>query len=176
MNNFSKVSNEALDAWTRILQRVECSRLALHSTIAQHLDLVRQRFVDAGIDADRVEFHGKRPLSEYYALHNEFDIALDPFPHTGGTTTCDALWMGVPVITLAGEHACMRGGVSLLSTIGLHDLVADTESLARIGAPDRGAPAERVGASPSRNHVDVVSVDEQLARSRVRHCFRDRVP
>ena len=73
-----------------------------------------------------VQFAGKRPLNEYFALHNTFDIALDPFPHNGGTTTCDALWMGVTVITVTGEHAVMRAGSSILSTLGLPELVADS--------------------------------------------------
>ena len=126
MNNFSKVTPQTLDAWIAILRRVPGSHLLLQSDIAAHLAQVRQRIAQAGIEESRVQFAGKRPLNAYYALHNTFDIALDPFPHNGGTTTCDALWMGVPVITLAGEHAVMRAGASILSTIGLQELVADS--------------------------------------------------
>ena len=66
------------------------------------------------------------PLAEYLNLYGQIDIALDPFPYGGGTTTCDALWMGVPVISLRGDTAVGRAGLSLLSNIGLPDLVAHT--------------------------------------------------
>ena len=70
---------------------------------------------------------GYAPLPEYYAQYEQIDIALDPFPYAGGTTTCDALWMGVPVVTLAGKTAVGRGGLSILSNIGLPELVGHTE-------------------------------------------------
>jgi predicted O-linked N-acetylglucosamine transferase (SPINDLY family) len=126
MNNFSKVTPQTLDVWARILQRVPGCRIVLQSDIAAHLAQTRERFARAGVDESRVQFVGKRPLNEYFALHNTFDIALDPFPHNGGTTTCDALWMGVPVITVIGEHAVMRAGSSILSTLGLPELVANS--------------------------------------------------
>jgi predicted O-linked N-acetylglucosamine transferase (SPINDLY family) len=65
-----------------------------------------------------------RPTAQYLKTYDEIDIALDPFPLGGGTTTCDALWMGVPVVTLAGKTAVGRGGLSILSNVGLSDLVA----------------------------------------------------
>jgi len=64
-------------------------------------------------------------MADYLATYHRIDIALDPFPYTGGTTTCDALWMGVPVVTLAGQRAVARGGVSILSNIGLSQLIAN---------------------------------------------------
>lgn len=67
---------------------------------------------------------GERPWFEYARTYERIDIALDPFPWAGGITTCDALWMGVPVVTLAGRMAVGRGGVSILSNIGLTDFIA----------------------------------------------------
>ena len=65
-------------------------------------------------------------MSDYFALYRQIDIGLDPFPCNGGTTTCDALWMGVPVVTLAGRTAVGRGGVSVLRNVGLPELIAET--------------------------------------------------
>ena len=79
-----------------------------------------------GLDASRIAFVGKMPGPEYFALYGKIDIALDPFPCAGGTTTCDAMWMGVPVVTLAGRTAVGRSGVSLLSNVGLRQLVAES--------------------------------------------------
>ena len=67
------------------------------------------------------------PSEQYFELHSQIDIALDPFPYGGGTTTCDALWMGVPVVSLAGNTAVGRGGLSILSNVDLPDLVARSE-------------------------------------------------
>src|SRR5208337_4322502 len=74
-------------------------------------------------------------MAEYLRIYEHIDVALDPFPYGGGTTTCDALWMGVPVVSLAGETAVGRGGLSILSNIGLPELVArDPEEYVRIAA------------------------------------------
>jgi predicted O-linked N-acetylglucosamine transferase (SPINDLY family) len=126
MNSFAKVTPQALSAWARVLDRVPGSRLVLHSDRSSHLDSVKRRLAELELDVARVEFVGKRPLAEYFAAHNDFDIALDPFPHNGGTTTCDALHMGVPVVTLVGEHAVNRAGLSLLATVGLNELAAES--------------------------------------------------
>jgi len=65
-------------------------------------------------------------MEDYFAQYGQIDVALDPFPYGGGTTTCDALWMGVPVVTLMGPTAVGRAGVSLLSNLGLPELIAHT--------------------------------------------------
>jgi predicted O-linked N-acetylglucosamine transferase (SPINDLY family) len=73
------------------------------------------------------------PAAEYFGTYRRIDVALDPFPYGGGTTTCDALWMGVPVVSLAGQTAVGRGGLSILSNLGLPELVAhDAEQYLRI--------------------------------------------
>ena len=86
----------------------------------------RARFTRQGIAPERLELIDRLPFQEYLALHGSVDIVLDTFPYTGGTTTCHALWMGVPVVTLTGNTATSRGGASLLNAIGLGELVADT--------------------------------------------------
>ena len=79
-----------------------------------------------GIAAARCTFAGWTPAESYFQLYHDIDVALDPFPYAGGTTTFDALWMGVPVVTLAGPTAVGRSGVSILSNVGLAELVAHT--------------------------------------------------
>jgi len=75
-----------------------------------------------------VEFVALQPLREYLELYHRLDIALDTFPYNGGVTTCDALWMGAPVVSLAGETPVSRAGLSLLSNLGMPELVASSES------------------------------------------------
>jgi len=126
LNNFAKVTPITLLLWARLLRRVPDARLLLHAPAGnEHWALETLR--GAGVDASRVTFVGRRPFAEYLAAYREIDVALDPFPFGGGTTTCDALWMGVPVVTLTGETAVSRGGASLLSNAGLAELVASTE-------------------------------------------------
>lgn len=124
LNNFAKVSPGALDLWAEILAAVPRSRMIMHSYPGSHLDGVRDRFAAAGVSADRVEFQPKLSWGQYVQTYGRIDIALDPFPYGGGITTCDALWMGVPVVSLIGQTAVGRGGKSILSNIGLPELAA----------------------------------------------------
>jgi predicted O-linked N-acetylglucosamine transferase (SPINDLY family) len=121
LNSFAKVSPSALDLWRQILESVPNTRLLLHCAPGRHLDLVRQRF---GSVADRVDFVGRQSFEQYLLTYRRVDIALDPFPYGGGITTCDAMWMGVPVVTLAGNNVVGRGGRSILSNLGLSELIA----------------------------------------------------
>ena len=135
LNNFCKVSAAALGAWGRLLREVPGSRLLLHAYGGSHRGRVLERLKREGIAAERVDFAEFLPAEKYFELHRQIDIALDTFPYGGGTTTCDALWMGVPVVSLAGERAVGRGGLSILSNIGLPELVGRTEEeYVRIGA------------------------------------------
>jgi predicted O-linked N-acetylglucosamine transferase (SPINDLY family) len=128
LNNFCKVTAAALSAWARLLQELPQARLLLHAQAGRHRDRVREFFAERGVAAERVSFVSRVSFTEYLRLYQGLDIALDPFPYGGGTTTCDALWMGVPVVSLAGQAAVSRGGLSILTNVGLPDLVAyDTE-------------------------------------------------
>ena len=101
--------------WENILLNVPNSNLILHARDVME----RQRVLAvSGIDPARIQFVPSVPMGEYFKWYNEIDIALDPTPWCGGTTTCDALWMGVPVVTLAGRTAVSRGGLSILSQSG----------------------------------------------------------
>src|SRR6185312_3901168 len=108
--------------------KVPDSRLMLLCPEGEARERVLGILGKAGITADRVEFVGMGPFAEYFARYQRMDIALDPFPYGGGTTTCDALWMGVPVVTLRGKTAVGRGGVSILTNVGLPELIAGSEA------------------------------------------------
>ncbi len=127
LNNFCKASSESLSLWCDILKAVPKSRLLLHAKEGSHRNRVIDQFRDNDLDPARLGFLGFVPEEEYLAAHNNIDIALDPFPCNGGTTTCDALWMGVPVISMVGETAVGRAGKSILSNVGLAELVVSTK-------------------------------------------------
>jgi protein O-GlcNAc transferase len=126
LNNFSKASPAALSAWAQILSVTKNSRLLLHAHRGAHRQRVLGIFARQGVAAERIVFVDTVPLAEYFKLYQLVDIALDSFPYAGGTTTCDALWMGVPVISLAGQAAVSRGGLSILSNVGFPELAVDS--------------------------------------------------
>jgi predicted O-linked N-acetylglucosamine transferase (SPINDLY family) len=90
-------------------------------------DAVEDRFRRAGLDTARLSLEGESPFADYLASFSRVDIALDPFPYTGGTTTIHALWMGVPVITLTGDRLLARQSSSMLRAMELDDWVANSE-------------------------------------------------
>jgi predicted O-linked N-acetylglucosamine transferase (SPINDLY family) len=124
LNNFAKVSRLPLETWLRILQQVPGSHLILHAPSGSHRQNTLNLFASGGVDPGRIEFFGMLPQVEYLNLASRIDIALDPFPYNGGTTSCDMLWMGAPLITLRGKTAVGRGGASILMNIGLAELIA----------------------------------------------------
>ncbi|MEI8196950.1 MAG: hypothetical protein WCI73_13705, partial [Phycisphaerae bacterium] len=124
LNNFCKVTPETLQLWVQLLSQVPKSRLLIHTYPGSHRLRVRDLFTAHGIAPQRLDFFDRLPLPLYLRLHHALDIALDPYPHGGGTTTCDALQMGVPTITLVGPSALSRGGLSILSNLGLPELAA----------------------------------------------------
>jgi predicted O-linked N-acetylglucosamine transferase (SPINDLY family) len=126
MNRSAKVTPQAFETWCGVLQSVPDSRLILHWGEGSHRNEARRRLVDHNVDPARLEFIPSVPFIDYLRALSRFDIALDPFPYPGGTTSCDSLWMGVPVITLAGKTASSRGGVSILSNLNLPELIAHT--------------------------------------------------
>jgi predicted O-linked N-acetylglucosamine transferase (SPINDLY family) len=158
----AKISARALDAWAQILSQVPGSRLVLKNrglddpgTAARFYQALAER----GIAAERVELRGWSPPAELLAAYGRIDVALDTFPYNGGLTTCEALWMGVPVVTFPGETFAGRHGLAHLSAAGVHETIArnaaeyvevavtlarDVERLAALRAGLRS----RVAASP----------------------------
>jgi protein O-GlcNAc transferase len=128
-NNLAKLNPPLLQLWAKILQSIPNSRLllkakALNSKSVQ--DRLRESASTAGIPADRLDLCGWLSPVDHLARYSRIDIALDTYPYHGTTTTCEALWMGVPVITLAGSVHLSRVGVSLLSNAGLPELIAQS--------------------------------------------------
>jgi len=129
-NNFTKVTDGTLKCWAEILARVADARLLLEIVgidSGAFRAETEARLVRLGLPLDRVILK-PRVRSNQYILYNKIDIALDPFPYNGGTTTMDALWMGVPVLTLAGKHFGARMGVTFLTNVGLPELIAEDEA------------------------------------------------
>lgn len=128
-NKASKLTPEVIAVWSNILSAAPTSRLFLKS---KGFDEESQRayylqlFAEHGISPERLKFAGSSPYEEYLAAYNEVDIGLDPFPYNGGTTTREALWMGVPTITLRGERFAGRMGEGIMMNLGLKELVADS--------------------------------------------------
>jgi predicted O-linked N-acetylglucosamine transferase (SPINDLY family) len=128
-----KVSEPAIALWARCLHALPNSRLMLITYANDREQHFTASFARHGIDPARLEFHRPQPRLDYLRLYQKIDIALDPFPYNGGVTTCDALWMGVPVITLPGETSLSRAGLSLLSNLDLPELIArDDDDYVRI--------------------------------------------
>jgi predicted O-linked N-acetylglucosamine transferase (SPINDLY family) len=130
-NNFSKVSDATLRLWSGVLAAVPGSRLLLKSQGLDEPEIqqrCRERLIAHDIDPARVELVGRiAGCASHLSFYGRVDVALDTFPYHGTTTTCEALWMGVPVVTLAGDAHRARVGMSLLNAIGRPEWVAHSE-------------------------------------------------
>jgi predicted O-linked N-acetylglucosamine transferase (SPINDLY family) len=130
-NNLMKVSETTLDLWARVLLAVPNSRLLLKNKVlaeAANCDLLRRHFAAAGVDPARLDLHAWMPeIASHLELYNRVDIALDTFPYNGATTTCEALWMGVPVVSRCGGTHQSRMGLSILTAVGHPEWVADSD-------------------------------------------------
>jgi protein O-GlcNAc transferase len=144
-NNPAKVSAATFDVWGRLLTRMPEARLLLKGKSfadAATCAAFRSRLSERGVAAGRVQLLSWLPDSAaHLALYDQIDIALDPFPYNGTTTTCEALWMGVPVVTLRGDRHAARVGASLLTRAGTTDWIANSlddyieRALALAGSP-----------------------------------------
>jgi len=129
-NKLGKMNHAVVALWARVLKAVPNSRLLLKAKELNNPPLraaTLARFAALGIDAERICVEGFTPRSDYLADYRRVDIALDPFPFTGGTTTVEALWMGVPVLTRRGDRFVSHAGESLLQTAGLDGWIADDD-------------------------------------------------
>jgi protein O-GlcNAc transferase len=135
-NKLNKITPTVIRMWGRILARVPTARLIVKAagledepTRRRLIDALRANVEQAGatLDEPRLRLVGWSDLPTYLALFNEVDVALDSYPFAGGTTSCNALWMGVPLITLAGETSISRVGASILNNISLSERIAHSE-------------------------------------------------
>lgn len=128
VSDYNKLNPHLMRVWARLLREVPGSRLiVLGIPAASASDWVYEAMEAEQIALDRVILRGRVPLERYFASYADIDIALDTFPCNGGTTTCEALWMGVPVVSQAGSHGARRAGASLLDAVGLGHLAATNE-------------------------------------------------
>jgi predicted O-linked N-acetylglucosamine transferase (SPINDLY family) len=129
-NNLAKVNDLTLSIWASLLREIPDSTFAMKSAALGGESLcktVRGKFAGLGVAPERIVLLPFAATTEEHLAHyNQVDIALDTFPYHGTTTTCEALWMGVPVVTMAGNHHLSRVGVSFLHAVGLNDLIAIT--------------------------------------------------
>ena len=167
-NSLPKIDPQVIDAWARLLEAFDNSHLFLKnrsfadSTVREHW---MQLFAERGIDPDRVELTGRTATpAEHLAMYARVDVALDTFPYNGTTTTCEALWMGVPVVTLEGRTHAGRVGVSLLHAVGLGELVAPT--VERHVAIARNLAADSTRLSELRRTLRARLADSPLCDSR----------
>ena len=127
LHSFTKLNRDVIDLWARILARVPRSELLMAVVPSGETGTrVREQFAAHGIAAARLHLIGKLNYDDFLMLHHRIDIALDAFPCPGATTTCESLWMGVPVVTLAGKYGVARAGASLLQGAGLPELIAQS--------------------------------------------------
>src|SRR5260221_1352345 len=126
-NNVLKLNKRVIELWSQLMLGTPHARLVLRAgflSVAAVREEIARQFAVAGIAADRLDLRAGTERAGLLATYNDIDIALDPFPYGGGTTTVEALWMGVPVVSLRGDRFSGRVSESMLTTVGLPDLVA----------------------------------------------------
>ena len=138
-NNLPKLNPGVIHLWSKLLRSVPGSQLVLKSRQLADMSVcsqIMEQFNRHGIESERIQMLGRTAsTADHLALYNRIDIAVDTFPYNGTTTTCEALWMGVPVISLCGDRHAARVGASILTCIGLPELIArNPEVFLKIGA------------------------------------------
>jgi protein O-GlcNAc transferase len=131
-NNITKITVKVVELWSRVLAAIPDSRLLLKwSVLARKKERERllKQFAQHGIGDDRLLFRGSSPHAAMLQEYGDIDIALDPFPFSGGMTSCEALWMGVPIITLSADKPAGRQTAAFLRTIGLTELITSSPEL-----------------------------------------------
>ncbi|MDD2767313.1 MAG: tetratricopeptide repeat protein [Methylococcus sp.] len=178
LNNLSKLNNEVLETWSRLLDAVPSSRLLIQTmALRDKSNLARFRDIctEHSIDSSRLDLRPAASVKNFAVTYQEIDIALDPFPYCGGVTSFDALWMGVPVITLEQPRLAGRQTLSMLTNIDLPDLIAKTKteyiSLANTISQDltqleqwRFELRDRFRSSPLANHKEFANELERAYR------------
>jgi predicted O-linked N-acetylglucosamine transferase (SPINDLY family) len=130
-NNHPKLNYRVIEAWSKILKLIPTSRMIIKNRQLEspyiREDLIKS-FESHGIDAKRLTLEPSSPMYQYYDAYNKVDMALDPFPFPGGTTSIDGLWMGVPVVTLSGNTFISRQGETILKNLGMDDWISYSEN------------------------------------------------
>jgi len=168
-NNTAKINDSVIASWAEIIRNVPESRLLLKwRTLADtsYGHTILKRFDSLGVARERLELRGQSSHRRLLEEYGDIDIALDPYPFTGGLTSCEALWMGIPVITLPGTRSVSRQTLSMLATIGLNELIAVTQD-------DYIAKAILLAADPERLLALRMTMRERMLASPLMdfHCF-----
>jgi predicted O-linked N-acetylglucosamine transferase (SPINDLY family) len=127
LNNFRKINDAVVQLWARVLGRVPSSRILALAPRGRHRARLAKRFGELGVAAERVDFIDRESHKRYLESYRRLDIALDTFPYNGHTTSLDAYWMGVPVVTRIGATVVARAGYSQTCNLGLSELAAETD-------------------------------------------------
>ncbi len=158
-NNYAKVGPRVVALWAQVMKAVPDARLVMITVPkGEAQEALWVRFEEAGVARERVLLHDRLARREYVALFAQVDVALDPFPCNGGTTTCDALWMGLPVVALRGGSFLSRASLSVLTASGLEGFAADDEA----GYVEL---CRRLAADPATLTVLRAGLRDQLAAS-----------
>jgi protein O-GlcNAc transferase len=143
LNSVMKTNRAVLELWSRVLARVPRSKLLVQSPPGRPRERILDTLARSGVVAERIEFVNALPRAAYFAQYHRCDIGLDTFPASGHTTSMDAFFMGVPVVTLAGPTVAARGGVTIAMNVDLPELVARS-------ADDYVERAVRLAEDPAR--------------------------
>ncbi len=185
LNNFAKTNDAVIALWARVLTTQPGSRLVLLAPESEGRSRALSAFEASGIDRSRIETVEYAARPDYLAKYGEIDIGLDTFPYNGHTTSLDALWMGVPVVTLMGPTVVGRAGACFAANLGLPELIAKTpdeyvaiaaqlsSDLDRLGEMRAGLRA-RMEASPLMDGARFVSHLEAAYRLAWRNWCRER--
>jgi protein O-GlcNAc transferase len=172
INHYFKVTDAVVAVWSRILAAMPGARLRIvveHGEQTAVATAVRTRFANCGVGPERIEVRGRTDLAGFFDQLADIDIALDPYPYNGGTTTYQSLWAGIPVVALAGTSAMSRCGVMILSAVGLSELVAASEdeyvAIATRLAGDRSRLAELRATLRGRYRKSPLYAAERFTRT-----------
>lgn len=176
-NALPKITPRVMLIWSRILLAVPAARLIMAAVPSGRIRRrILEEFAANHVDGARVELHGKLPAHDFLALHRRADIALDPFPFSGTTTTCFTLWMGVPIVSLAGNSHVSRVTASMLTATGLASLVAVSEQQYVAIATGLAADPERMKSlrrTLRQRMLGSPLTDARLFTPRLEHAYRE---
>lgn len=182
LNNVAKISEACVLAWAKLVAAVPNAKLVLLAgQSTEGAAILKERFAFAGLPPDRLELVMRLPKRDYFEAYSRCDLALDPFPYNGGVTTGDALWMGVPVLAVAGRSYVSRQGVAVLTHVGLPEFAAESPEqlveLAKTWAENREMLADiRIGL---RSQVAKTIADGKAYTTRLecalRQAWKERI-
>jgi predicted O-linked N-acetylglucosamine transferase (SPINDLY family) len=129
LHNLFKLNTTVFDLWSRLLKALPTARLLMfrHTLVGSARDHIHREFTQRGIGPEQLDFRQGTDAEGYLRIYDEIDVGLDSFPYTGGVTTCESLWMGVPVLSLCGSRPASRNSAGILARVGLSDWAVETE-------------------------------------------------